>query len=148
MKRQGRPAVYLDPNQIAAMLDKGMNFAEIRRVVKCGHKRLKECIAEHGLSVSDSPQLAAARMRGFILSASGLGGDKALRELMRGRTFDRLLMTGDFRAPVHVPHSTPGDGRSGCGNSFDGIGHTNKNPALYTEISAPGDDFSGCGGSL
>lgn len=148
MTRLNRPAADLDPTRIRDMLARGMNFRQIRAVVKCGHERLKKCIADHNIPVEDNPQLIAARMRGFVISASGRGGDKALADLMRGRTFDRLLLTGDYRAPVHVPHSAPGDGRSCCGNSFDGIGHTNKNPALYTEVRAPGDDFNGFGVSL
>lgn len=117
MTRRNRPPAPLDPARIAAMLNRGMNFAQIRKVIKCGHDRLKQCIAEHNLHVEDNPQLTAARMRkNAILRATG--GDKMLLELMRGRTFDCLRLTGDLRTPVHIPHSAPGDDFSGCGGSL------------------------------
>lgn len=114
----GRPSSPLDPRRIRVLLESGMTLIEVRRVVKCGHAKLKACIAEHDLPMNENMQMESARARRRATLAAGDGGDALFARLIGRQRFDRIRTTGDGRTPIHIPHSAPGDDRSGCGSSM------------------------------
>lgn len=114
----GRPPAKLDPEYIRTLLESGMTLIEVRKVVRCGHAKLKACIAEHDLPMNDNMQLEAARARRRVAMTAGDGGDELFARLIGRQRFDRIRTTGDGRTPIHIPHSAPGDDRSGCGSSM------------------------------